>query len=269
MIPKKLHYGKLGRIVGIDPNGRPILEVNDSENSVAKETGDASTSVHVDSNLNNVLDIDERVTLEVVNLENTVVEVARDASTTTCAYSQENNIFDDDSILNWEAKIKPTLSDDSEGIRMSLFFSDNESIRHGAVVGCLHCTDLLDKGHSINKHSTTCPVSKHHAGIGNEGDMTGSPASKCHSRTTTEFDERPDSNIEHIKDIEIVVLEETCALGPIMEKHVVRDSNDKTNDNVHDNAHHFEDQKQLDEHFDICEEIQDSNEMYFWDIGRL
>ncbi len=216
-----------------------------------------------------MLDIDEKVTLEVEKLENTVVKVTRDASTSVCAYSQDNNMLDDDSILNWEANVKPILSEDSKDIRMSLFFSNNESIRHGAAVGyCLHCTDLLDKGHSTNKHSTTCPVSKHHAGIGNECDVTGSSASKCHSRTTAEFDERPDSNIEH-KDIEIVVsekvLEETCALGPTMEKHVVEDSNDKTIDNMHDNAHKFEDLKQRDEHFDICEEIQESNEMFFGD----
>ncbi len=56
-------YGELGRVVGNDPNGRQILEVNDSEISVAKKTGDASTSVHADSKLNNVLDVDERATL--------------------------------------------------------------------------------------------------------------------------------------------------------------------------------------------------------------
>jgi hypothetical protein len=38
-------YGEVGRVVGVDPNG--ILEVNDSENSVSKGAGDASTSMHV------------------------------------------------------------------------------------------------------------------------------------------------------------------------------------------------------------------------------
>ena len=182
-------FGEVGRVVGIDPNGRPILEVNDSVHSVAEGTTVASTSLHVDSNLNHRLEI----------------------------------MLDDDSVLNWETTIKPTLSDDSEDIRMSLFFSSNQSIRHGAAIGCLRCTDLLDKGHSTNKHSTTCPVSKHRAGRGKEGDITDSPASKCHPCSTANVGENPDSNI---------------------------------------NAHHFEDLKQQDEHFDVCESFQENNDIY-------
>ncbi len=149
-------------------------------------------------------------------------------------------MLDDDSILNWETTIKPALSEDSEDIRMSLFFSSNQSIRHGASIGCLRCTDLLDKGHSTNKHSITCPVIKHRAGIGNEGDIKDSPASKCHPCTTADVCENPDSNIDHIKDTDIGII----------------------HDNVHDNAHQFEDLKQQDEHFDVCETFQESNEMY-------
>jgi hypothetical protein len=106
---------------------------------------------------------------------------------------------------------------------MSLFFSTNQSIRHGAAIGCLRCTDLLDKGHSTNKHSTTCPVSKHRSGRGKEGDNTDSPASKCHPCSTANVGENPDSNI---------------------------------------NAHHFEDLKQQDEHFDVCESFQENNDIY-------
>ncbi len=106
------------------------------------------------------------------------------------------------------------------------------------------CTDFLHIGHSTNKHSTIFLVSKHHAGIGNEGDITGSPASKCHFRTTTEFDETSDSNIKHIRDRELAVgkkvFEETCASRSTMEKHVVADSNDNNIYIVHDSAHHFE-----------------------------
>ena len=226
-------FGEVGRVVGLDPNGRPILEVNDSEDSIAEGATVASTSLPVDSNINNGLEI----TLD-------DAEGATVAATSLPVDSNLNNrlemTLDDDSILNWETTIKPALSEDSEDIRMSLFFSSNQSIRHGAAIGCLRCTDLLDKGHSTNKHSTTCPVSKHRSGRGKEGDNTDSPASKCHPCSTANVGENSDSNIDHIKYTDI----------------------GRIDDNVHDNAHHFEDLKQQDEHFDVCESFQENNDIY-------
>jgi hypothetical protein len=52
-------YGEVGRVVGIDPNGRPVLEVDDSDNSVVEVAEKISTNVHA------------RETLDVVDLENT------------------------------------------------------------------------------------------------------------------------------------------------------------------------------------------------------
>jgi hypothetical protein len=74
-----------------------------------------------------------------------------DASTSIPAYSMLNVMLDDDSILNYDPIINPTLSEDSEDIRMSLFFSGNKTIRDGADTGCLRCADLLEKGQSAKK----------------------------------------------------------------------------------------------------------------------
>ncbi len=133
----------------------------------------------------------------------------------------------------------------------------------------MRCNDLLDKGHSTNKHISTCPVTKHRAKTGQEGDITGSPTSKHVSHTTTEFDDRPDNNIKHSKNIITVlrenIIEETYALGPTSEKDVAGDSNDKTIDYMHNNANKFDEVEQLHEPVLATEDIQVSNEMSIGD----
>ncbi len=84
-------YGEVGRVVGIDSNGRPVLEVDDSD-SVVEVVEKISTNV------------DAREAVDVVDLHNTMTatETCSVATTTKCPielHAINTSMTDDDSTL--------------------------------------------------------------------------------------------------------------------------------------------------------------------------
>jgi hypothetical protein len=145
-------YGEVGRVVGIDPNGRPVLEVDDSDKSVVEVAEKISTNV------------DAMESLDVVNLENTSseAETCSVAITNKCPiglHAVNTSMTEDDSTIMCQTEIKQATSVDSEDIPMMVYYANHGNFQRGEDAGCLRCAELLRRGKSITKHMLGCPAS--------------------------------------------------------------------------------------------------------------